>query len=144
MSTTATASSPAPPTLTSGGVKTSLSLRKNGRPPTSFHPPTLNRTNINLLGKNWHVNKPAFRPTAGQTIYAKRAAAQAASAATKAKEREMKGEKQAERQGRIQAIKDKRAAKEERERYEKMAEKMHKRRVERVKRREKRNKLLKS
>ncbi len=47
-------------------------------------------------------------------------------------------------QRRIQAIKDKRAAKEERERYEKMAEKMHRKRVERLKRREKRNKLLKS
>ena len=47
-------------------------------------------------------------------------------------------------QRRIQAIKDKRAAKEEKERYEKMAEKMHKKRVERLKRREKRNKLLKS
>lgn len=47
-------------------------------------------------------------------------------------------------QRRIQAIKDKRAAKEEKERYAKMAEKMHKKRVERLKRREKRNKLLKS
>ena len=47
-------------------------------------------------------------------------------------------------QRRIQAIKDKRAAKEEKERYEKMAEKMHRKRVERLKRREKRNKLLKS
>jgi len=47
-------------------------------------------------------------------------------------------------QRRIQAIKDKRAAKEERGRYEKLAEKMHRKRVERLKRREKRNKLLKS
>lgn len=47
-------------------------------------------------------------------------------------------------QRRITAIKDKRAAKEEKERYEKMAEKMHRKRVERLKRREKRNKLLKS
>lgn len=47
-------------------------------------------------------------------------------------------------QRRIQAIRDKRAAKEEKERYERMAEKMHRKRVERVKRREKRNKLLKS
>lgn len=47
-------------------------------------------------------------------------------------------------QRRVQAIKDKRAAKEEKERYEKMAEKMHMKRVERLKRREKRNKLLKS
>ena len=47
-------------------------------------------------------------------------------------------------QRRVQAIKDKRAAKEERERYEKMAEKMHRKRVERLKRKEKRNKLLNS
>jgi rRNA-processing protein CGR1 len=47
-------------------------------------------------------------------------------------------------QKRIQAIKDKRAAKEERERYEKLAEKMHQKRVDRLKRKEKRNKLLKS
>jgi hypothetical protein len=47
-------------------------------------------------------------------------------------------------QRRIQAIRDRRAAKEEKERYEKMAEKMHKKRVERLKRREKRNKMLKS
>lgn len=47
-------------------------------------------------------------------------------------------------QRRIQAIKDRRAAKDEKERYEKMAETMHRKRVERLKRREKRNKLLKS
>lgn len=56
----------------------------------------------------------------------------------------MKDEKEAERQARVQAIKDKRAAKAERERFEKMAETMHRRRVERVRRREKRNKALKS
>ena len=54
------------------------------------------------------------------------------------------GGKLTDDQRRIQAIRDKRAAKEEKERYEKMAEKMHRKRVERVKRREKRNKLLKS
>lgn len=47
-------------------------------------------------------------------------------------------------QRRIQAIKDKRAAKEEKERYAKLAEKMHKKRVERLRRREKRNKKLNS
>ena len=83
----------------------------------------------------------------------------------KAKEKELKDEKEAERQvrrrsearptlhpssnlffsqQRVQRIKDKRAAKEEKERYEKMAEKMHKKRVERLKRKEKRNKLLNS
>ena len=84
--------------------------------------------------------------------------------AVKAKEKDMKGEKEAERQvsipyvkdilwksgnlfgsqRRIQAIKDKRAAKEEKARYEKMAETMHRKRVERLKRKEKRNKMLKS
>ena len=48
------------------------------------------------------------------------------------------------KQRRITALKEKRAAKEEKERYEKMAEKMHKKRVERLKRKEKRNKLINS
>lgn len=91
-------------------------------------------------------------------------------AAMKAKEKEMKEEKEAARQvssdlywsdfvritgvehyhtdspaqQRIQAIKDKRAKKEEKVRYEKMAEKMHRKRVDRLKRKEKRNKLLNS
>ncbi|CAF9908349.1 MAG: hypothetical protein HETSPECPRED_008052 [Heterodermia speciosa] len=95
-------------------------------------------------GKQWHAPRSAFRPTSGQTSYSKRVEAQKSLAVTKAREREMKDEKEAERQRRIQAIRDKRAAKEEKERYEKMAEKMHRKRVERVKRREKRNKLLKS
>ena len=56
----------------------------------------------------------------------------------------MKEEKEAERQRRIQAIKDRRGAKEEKDRYEKMAEKMHRKVVERKRKREKRNKLLKS
>lgn len=80
-------------------------------------------------------------------------------------EREMKEEKEAERnvshafaavgelmkkgrltllQAFVQRIKDRRAAKEEKERYEKMAEKVHSKRVERLKRKEKRNKLLHS
>ncbi|KAM0802445.1 hypothetical protein BDR22DRAFT_844605 [Usnea florida] len=95
-------------------------------------------------GKQWHPQKSAFRPTTGQTSYEKRSAGRKAMIAMKAKEKEMKDEKEDERQRRIQAIKDKRAAKEEKLRYEKMAEKMHAKRVERLKRREKRNKLLKS
>ena len=47
-------------------------------------------------------------------------------------------------QERITKLKEKRAAKEEKERYEKLAEKMHKKRVDRLKRKEKRNKLLNS
>lgn len=47
-------------------------------------------------------------------------------------------------QMKAQAIREKRAKKEEKERYEKLAEKMHRKRVERLKRKEKRNKLLNS
>lgn len=99
---------------------------------------------IRKNGKQWHAQKSAFRPKAGQTSFEKRTQERKSLAATKAKEKEMKDEKEEERQRRIQAIKDKRAAKEEKERYEKMAEKMHRKRVERLKRREKRNKMLKS
>ncbi|KAK4545716.1 hypothetical protein LTR36_002670 [Oleoguttula mirabilis] len=95
-------------------------------------------------GKQWHDTKKAFRPTAGQTSYEKRAAKQSKEAEVKKLETEMKADKEAERQRKVQAIKDKRAAKEEKERYAKMAEKMHAKRVERLKRREKRNKVLKS
>lgn len=47
-------------------------------------------------------------------------------------------------QRKVQAIKDKRAAKEEKDRYALLAAKMHAKRVERLRRREKRNKMLKS
>ncbi|KAI7475452.1 hypothetical protein KC351_g10070 [Hortaea werneckii] len=101
-------------------------------------------TGMRKNGKQWHENKKPFRPTSGKTSYAKRAAKEAQEAETKKMEREMKAEREEERQRRIQAIKDKRAAKEERERYEQMAAKMHAKRVERLKRWEKRNKMLKS
>jgi hypothetical protein len=47
-------------------------------------------------------------------------------------------------QRKVQAIKDKRAAKEEKDRYALLAAKMHAKRVDRLRRREKRNKMLKS
>ncbi|CAD0097140.1 unnamed protein product, partial [Aureobasidium mustum] len=101
-------------------------------------------TGMRKNGKQWHDTKKAFRPTAGQTSYAKRQAKDQALAVVKAQEKEMKEEKEAERQRRITALKEKREAKAEKERYEKMAAKMHQKRVDRLKRREKRNKLLKS
>ena len=51
-----------------------------------------------LTGKQWHTAKSAFRPNAGQTTYEKRLAERKAQAITKAKEREMKEEKEEERQ----------------------------------------------
>ncbi|CAI7664161.1 unnamed protein product [Penicillium glandicola] len=104
-------------------------------------PPT---TGMRKNGKNWHGTKKAFRPTAGLTSYAKRQEAKKHSDAVKELEREMKEEAEAERKARIQRIKDRREAKEEKLRYEKMAEKMHHKRLDRLKRREKRNKLLSS
>ncbi|BAE66584.1 hypothetical protein F9C07_12832 [Aspergillus flavus] len=95
-------------------------------------------------GKNWHDNKKPFRPNAGLTSYEKRLEARKHQEAVKEHERELKEEKEAERKAHIQRIKERRAAKEEKERYEKMAEKMHRKRVERLKRKEKRNKLLNS
>ncbi|KAM3074878.1 rRNA-processing protein cgr1 [Clarireedia jacksonii] len=95
-------------------------------------------------GKQWHEPKKAFRPRAGNNSYERRAKERIALAAIKAKEKEMKDEKEADRQARITKIKDKRARKEERERFEKMAQRMHQKRVDRLKRREKRNKMLKS
>ncbi|OQE84041.1 hypothetical protein PENNAL_c0029G02337 [Penicillium nalgiovense] len=117
---------------------------------TPVAPPTGMRKN----GKNWHGTKKAFRPTAGLTSYAKRQELKKHNDAVKELEREMKEEQEAERktvsltdeplQARIQRIKDRREAKEEKLRYEKMAEKMHHKRIDRLKRREKRNKLLSS
>ncbi|KAJ4988066.1 Cgr1 family protein [Stagonosporopsis vannaccii] len=95
-------------------------------------------------GKQWHDNKSAFRPRANQTSWDKRTAERKALAAVKAKEKELKDEKAATKQAQVDRIREKRAAKEERERFQKMEEKMHKKRVERLKRREKRNAMLKS
>jgi rRNA-processing protein CGR1 len=50
------------------------------------------------LGKQWHEPKKAFRPRAGNNSYEKRARERAALAAMKAKEKEMKDEKEADRQ----------------------------------------------
>ncbi|KAJ5186032.1 hypothetical protein N7491_006097 [Penicillium cf. griseofulvum] len=108
---------------------------------TPVVPPT---TGVRKNGKNWHGTKKAFRPTAGLTSYAKRQELKKQSDAVKELEREMKEEHEAERKARIQRIKDRREAKEEKLRYEKMAEKMHHKRLDRLKRREKRNKLLSS
>ncbi|KAM3430551.1 hypothetical protein MY4824_007618 [Beauveria thailandica] len=95
-------------------------------------------------GKQWHAPKKAFRPTAGLTSYEKRTKERTLMAQMKAKENEMKTEKKEERQRKVDAIREKRAKKAEKERYEKLAEKMHKKRVERLKRKEKRNKLINS
>ena len=49
-------------------------------------------------GKNWHTPRKAFRPTAGQTSYAKRAARTAQMAQAKKIESEMRVEREEERE----------------------------------------------
>ncbi|TVY24595.1 rRNA-processing protein [Lachnellula hyalina] len=107
-------------------------------------PTTVPAQGMRKNGKQWHEPKSAFRPKAGNGTYEKRQEERKFMAAVKAKEKEMKEEKETERQRRITALKEKRAVKEEKARYEKLAETMHKKRVERLKRKEKRNKMLKS
>lgn len=52
-------------------------------------------------GKQWHETKKAFRPTAGLSSYEKRQKERTARLQMKAKEKELKDEKEAERQVRI-------------------------------------------
>lgn len=116
-------------------------MKKNGMSLCAFG--ELKRL-IASSGKQWHDNKSAFRPRANQTSFEKRTAERKALAAVKAKEKELKDDKAAAKQQQVDRIREKRAAKEEKERFQKMEEKMHKKRVERLKRREKRNAMLKS
>ena len=52
---------------------------------------------LQCTGKQWHELKSAFRPKAGNSTYEKRQAERVAMAAVKAKEKEMKDEKEAAR-----------------------------------------------
>jgi rRNA-processing protein CGR1 len=51
-----------------------------------------------MLGKQWHVPRSAFRPKAGNSTFEKRQEERKAMGAVKAKEKEMKEEKETERQ----------------------------------------------
>lgn len=51
-----------------------------------------------MIGKKWHAQKSPFRPNAGQTPYEVRQHQRIERDAMKAKEKEMKEEKEAERQ----------------------------------------------
>ena len=77
---------------------TTPGIRKNGK--DFRHIYYYQRSIVSLFGtgKQWHVQKSAFRPTSGQTSYEKRTAERKAMNAMKAKEKEMKDEKEGERQ----------------------------------------------
>ena len=59
---------------------------------------TEKKADLRCVGKQWHAQKSAFRPKPGQTSYEKRTQERKAMAAMKAKEKEMKDEKEDERQ----------------------------------------------
>lgn len=70
-------------------------MRKNGWCLKDDFPPL----QLTILeGKQWHENKTAFRPTGGLTSYEKRQGKRKELETMKAKEKELKGEKEAERQ----------------------------------------------
>ena len=52
---------------------------------------------ISFPGKQWHEPKSAFRPKAGNSSYGKRRVERIAMSTVKAKEKEMKDEKEADR-----------------------------------------------
>ena len=64
----------------------------------SKEPLLILKTEQNLVGKQWHDTKSAFRPMAGLSSYKQRVEQQKRIAATKSIEREMKEEKESQRQ----------------------------------------------
>lgn len=68
-------------------------MRKNG----TLRHARRSRITDAFLGKQWHEPKKAFRPKAGNSSWEKRSAERQAMAAVKAKEKEMKDEKEADR-----------------------------------------------
>lgn len=75
----------------------SLGMRKNGTPIPPRVCDCVSFANP-VAGKQWHAPKKAFRPGSGLTSYEQRAKTRVAQAAMKAKEKELKEEKEAERQ----------------------------------------------
>jgi rRNA-processing protein CGR1 len=73
-------------------------IRKNGMLKQFLYWQCNLADNRPFTGKQWHQQKSAFRPRAGQTSYEKRAEERKALATVKAKEKEMKDEKESERQ----------------------------------------------
>lgn len=77
-----------------------LGMRKNG---LLYYNPILKLStsvtnSANKSGHQWIPKKKAFRPTSGLTSYAQRTKDRLAYSAMKAKEKEMKDEKESERQ----------------------------------------------
>ena len=84
------------PALAADSVSSVKGMKKNGNRGCAYG--TTFRADQECAGKQWHDNKTAFRPRANQTSWDKRTADRKALAAVKAKEKELKAEKEAERQ----------------------------------------------
>ena len=81
-----------------GSAKTVRHLPLGGPPPTSSMPTPHAKLPISpSSGKQWHTRKTPFRRNTTQKSYAQRCVERKAQAAMKAKEREMKDEKEGER-----------------------------------------------
>lgn len=97
-------------------------------------------------GKDWKMKKDAFRVKSlgvkKLSTWKMREEKKLQEEQFKQRIKELKQEKSDERTRRIEAIKKKREAIEEKERFEKIAQKMHAKKVERLRKKEKRNKLL--
>lgn len=95
---------------------------------------------VNVSGRNWKADKK--KPGQGLRSWELKQAERQKLEAIKAKERELREEKEAVRQAQIEKLRARRDRKAEEERVQKLQLVMHRKRVERVRRREKRNKLL--
>lgn len=97
-------------------------------------------------GKDWKMKKEAFRVKSlgvkKINTWKLREEKKLQEQQFKQRMNDLKQEKSDERSRRIEAIKKKREAIEEKERFEKIAAKMHAKKVERLRKKEKRNKLL--
>lgn len=95
---------------------------------------------VNVSGRVWKIE---HKPIKKGTQWAERQKEIQNLEIVKAKEAQLKAEKQAKHDESVRRLKERRELKAEKERYEKMALVMHRKKVDRIKRREKRNKLLK-
>lgn len=95
---------------------------------------------VNVSGRPW---KSEHKPVRKPSQWAVRQQERLERELVKAKERQLKEEKQARHDESVRRLKERRELKAEKERYEKLALVMHKKKVDRIRRREKRNKLLK-
>lgn len=99
-----------------------------------------------INGKDWKMKKEAFRVKSlgvkKLSTWKIREEKKVQEEQFKQRVKDLKQEKSDERARRIEAIKKKREAIEEKERFAKIAEKMNAKKVERLRKKEKRNKLL--